>query len=174
MSFSGKILVGLIGGVVAGLFFGELVSLLPVAWGAWGPGTDVLETAWRFGGEPVPQMAEDEDDPLACIDDEDMVARAEIAVERAAGPVLMLSGEDDAMWPSTRLTRIAEARAEREGAGDRVTHVAYPGAGHFCTTPPGYPLVSEGVIRSGGSRSRNQAARLDAWRRILDFVGAAR
>ena len=51
-----------------------------VAWGAWGPGTDVLETAWRFGGEPVPQMAEDEDDPHACIDDEDMVAKAEIAV----------------------------------------------------------------------------------------------
>ena len=145
-----------------------------VAWGAWGPGTDVLETAWRFGGEPVPQMAEDEDDPNACLDDEDMVASAEIAVERAAGPVLMLSGEDDAMWPSARLTRIAEARAEREGAGDRVTHVAYPGAGHFCTTPPGYPLVSEDAIRSGGSRSRNQAARLDAWRRILDFVGAAR
>ncbi len=86
----------------------------------------------------------------------------------------MLSGEDDAMWPSTRLTRIAEARAEREAAGDRVTHVAYPGAGHFCTTPPGYPLVSEDAIRSGGSRSRNQAARLDAWRRILDFVGATR
>jgi dienelactone hydrolase len=145
-----------------------------VAWGAWGPGTDVLETAWRFGGEPVPQMAEDEDDPLACIDDEDMVAKAEIAFERAAGPVLMLSGEDDTMWPSTRLTRIAEARAEREGAGDRVTHVAYPGAGHFCTTPPGFPLVSDHVIRSGGSRSRNQAARLDAWRRILEFVGAAR
>ena len=74
--------------------------------------------------------------------------------ERAAGPVLMLSGEDDAMWPSARLTRIAEARAEREGAGDRVTHVAYPGAGHFCTTPPGFPLVSEDAIRSGGSRSR--------------------
>jgi dienelactone hydrolase len=145
-----------------------------VAWGAWGPGTDVLESAWRFGGEPVPQMAEDEADPAACLDDEDMAAAAEIPVERATGPVLLLSGEDDAMWPSTRLTRIAEARAEREGAGDRVTHVAYPGAGHFCTTPPGFPLVSEDVIRSGGSRRRNQAARVDAWRRTLEFVGAAR
>ena len=57
------------------------------------------------------------------------MARAEIAFEHAAGPVLMLSGEDDAMWPSARLTRIAEARAEREGAGDRVTHVAYPAPG---------------------------------------------
>jgi dienelactone hydrolase len=95
-----------------------------VPWGAWGEGTDVLDPAWRLGGEPVAQMAKDEDDPRACLDDADMVAAAEIPVERATGPVLLLSGEDDQMWPSTRLSRIAEARAEREGAADRVTHVA--------------------------------------------------
>ena len=145
-----------------------------VPWGAWGPGTDVLETAWRHGGEPVPQMVEDEDDPNACIDDEDMVAAAEIPIERATGPVLLLSGEDDAMWPSARLSRIAEDRAVREGAADRVTHVAYPDAGHFCTTPPGFPLTSPDVVRNGGSRTGNQAARLDSWRRLRDLVGAAR
>ena len=36
---------------------GRLVSSAAGCPGArWGPGTDVLETAWRFGGEPVPQM----------------------------------------------------------------------------------------------------------------------
>jgi pimeloyl-ACP methyl ester carboxylesterase len=145
-----------------------------VPWGAWGPGTDVLETGWRFAGEPVTQMVEDEADPDACIDDEDMVAAAEIPVERATGPVLLLSGEDDAMWPSARLSRIAEVRAAREGAADRVTHVAYPNAGHFCTTPPGFPLTSEDVVRNGGSRAGNQAARLDSWRRLRDLVGATR
>jgi pimeloyl-ACP methyl ester carboxylesterase len=145
-----------------------------VAWGAWGEGTDVLDTAWRYDGEPVPQMAEDEDDPDACLEDADMVAAAEIPLERATGPVLLLSGEDDAMWPSARLSRIAEARAAREGAGKRVVHVAYPDAGHFCTTPPGFPIVSDQVLRNGGSRSGNQDARLDAWRRLLDHVGGAR
>jgi dienelactone hydrolase len=155
---------------------GPLVSSVGsgVPWGAWGPGTDVLETGWRFEGEPVPQMAEDEDDPNACIDDEAMVAAAEIPVERATGPVLLLTGEDDAMWPSARLSRIAEARAAREGAADRVTHVAYPDAGHFCTTPPGFPIMSEDVVRNGGTRAGNQAARLDSWRRLRDFVGAGR
>jgi dienelactone hydrolase len=145
-----------------------------VPWGAWGPGTDVLQTGWRFAGEPVAQMVEDEADPNACIDDEGMVAAAEIPVERANGPVLLLSGEDDAMWPSARLSRIAEARAAREGAADRATHVAYPHAGHFCTTPPGFPLTSEDVVRNGGSRAGNQAARLDSWRRLRDLVGATR
>ena len=155
---------------------GPVASLVGsgVPWGAWGEGTDVLETAWRFDGEPVVQMAEDLDHPNACIDDAEMVAAAEIAVERATGPVLLLSGEADAMWPATRLSRIAEARAQREGAAARVTHVAYPDAGHFCTTPPGFPLMSEDVVRNGGSRPGNRAARLDSWRRLLDHVGAMR
>jgi len=153
---------------------GPVASLVGsgVPWGAWGEGTDVLETAWRFAGEPVVQMAEDEDDPEACIDDEEMVAAAEIAVERATGPVLLLSGEDDAMWPSARLSRIAEDRAAREGAADRVVHVAYPDAGHFCTTPPGFPLTAPEAARNGGSRVGNQAARIDSWRRLREHVGA--
>ena len=145
-----------------------------VPWGAWGEGTDVLETAWRFDGEPVPQLAEDENDPEACLDDAEMVAAAEIPLEQATGPVLLLSGEEDAIWPSARLTRIAEARADREGAGDRVIHVAYPDAGHFCTTPPGFPLPSEDVVRNGGTRRGNQLARLDSWRRLREHVGATR
>ncbi|MEO6512927.1 MAG: acyl-CoA thioesterase/bile acid-CoA:amino acid N-acyltransferase family protein [Nocardioides sp.] len=145
-----------------------------VAWGAWGEGTDVLDTAWRFDGEPVPQVAEDEDDPEACLDDPEMVAAAEIPIERATGPVLLLSGEDDTMWSSTRLSRIAEARAERKDAADRVEHVAYPDAGHFCTLPPGFPIMSDAVLRTGGSRHGNQGARLDSWRRLLDHVGALR
>lgn len=155
---------------------GPVASLVGsgVAWGAFGEGTDVLETAWRYDGEPVAQMAEDEDDPDACLDDASMVAAAEIPLERATGPVLLLSAEDDAMWPSARLSRIAEARAEREGAGDRVEHVAYPDAGHFCTTPPGFPIISDQALRNGGSRAGNQGARLDAWRRLLDHVGGAR
>ena len=150
-----------------------------VPWGAWGEGTDVLETAWRFAGEPVAQMAEDEDDPDACLDDAAMVAAAEIPVERANGPVLLLSGEDDQLWPSSRLSRIAEERARREGAADRVTHVAYPDAGHLIGTPPGFPtragLDDDGVaVRFGGSLAGNHNARLDAWRRLLDLVGAPR
>ncbi len=155
---------------------GPVAALVPsgVAWGAWGEGTDVLETAWRFDGEPVTQVAEDEDDPDACLDDAEMMAAAEIPIERATGPVLLLSGQDDAMWPSSRLSRVAEARAEREDAAHRVEHVAYPDAGHFCTTPPGFPILSDAALRNGGSRHGNQAARLDSWRRLLDHVGAAR
>lgn len=152
-----------------------------VPWGAFGPGADDNDPAWIFQGKPVPKMYEHPDDSYADLDSPDSVAAAEIAIEKAAGPVLLLSGEDDAMWPSARLSRIAEARAAREGAADRVTHVAYQDAGHWCTIPPGFPLAAEVVhpvadvrVEIGGSRTGNQAARLDSWRRILDLVGATR
>jgi dienelactone hydrolase len=148
-----------------------------VAWGAWGEGADVLETAWRFGGEPVPQMAEDENDPYACLDDAEMVAAAEIPIEQATGPVLLVSAEDDQLWDATRLTRIAEVRADREGVGDRLTHVAYPDAGHMIGNPPGFPIRTglvegERTIAFGGSRAGDQAARVDSWRRLLELVEA--
>ena len=62
---------------------------------------------------------------------------------------------------------------------DRVTLVAYPDAGHWCAQPPGFPIASAIVhpvdgthTLIGGSRAGNNTARLDAWRRLLEHVGA--
>ena len=81
------------------------------------------ETAWTFRGEPVAQIYEDEDDPDRILDFPEWVARTEIPVERCSGRVLLLSGDDDQVWSSTRLSEIARQRALRCGAGDRVEHV---------------------------------------------------
>lgn len=148
-----------------------------VPWGAWGPGTDVNETAWTFRGEPVAQMYEDAGDPNRYVDDPDWVARTEIPVERCSGRVLLLSADDDQVWPSTRFSEIARRRALRNGAGDRVEHVVHQGAGHGSGAPPGYPIL-EGTVREpdggsfsfGGTRLADQAARRDSWRRLIELV----
>jgi dienelactone hydrolase len=148
-----------------------------VPWGAWGPDTDVNETAWTFQGRPIQQIREDEDDPYRWVDDPDAVARAEIPVERCSGRVLLLSADDDQVWPSTRLSEIAQQRAVRHGAGDRVEHVVHRGAGHGSGAPPGYP-IQEGTVGEGdggsfsfgGTRAANQAARRESWRRLIELV----
>jgi dienelactone hydrolase len=148
-----------------------------VPWGAFGPGTDVNETAWTLRGEPVPQMYEDYDDPERYVDDPDWVARTEIPVERCSGRVLLLSGDDDQLWSSARLSEIARQRAVRLGVGERVEHVIHRDAGHASGAPPGYP-VFEGaltdddghVLHFGGTRAGNQAARRDTWRRLIALV----
>ena len=67
------------------------------------------------------------------------------------------------------------------GAGDRVTHLAYADAGHLVGTPPGFALpvgtvhpVDGEALQFGGTRAGNHASAVDAWRRLLDFVGATR
>ena len=106
-----------------------------------------------------------------------MVAAAEIPVEQA-DRVLLVSGSDDGMWPSARLSAIAADRATRHGAENRITHVEQPDAGHGCTTPPGFAVpallrhpVDGSVWDLGGTREGNHAARVDTWHRLLEFLG---
>jgi dienelactone hydrolase len=159
---------------------GSVISLVGsgVVWGAVGTGDD-NDTGWRFAGEPVPQMYEWEDDPDRGLEDPEMVAAAEIPVERIDGRLLLLTGEDDALWRSTMLSALAVRRADRTGAAERVTHVSYPEAGHFCCAPPGFAIQGGSALhpldgkpfRVGGTRAGNQDARVDYWRRIREFLG---
>src|SRR5262245_12849678 len=55
---------------------------------------------------------------------------AVIPIERATGPVLLISGGDDRMWPASRMSRMLVERARRFGRGDRVQHLDFPDAGH--------------------------------------------
>jgi hypothetical protein len=161
---------------------GSVVSQVGSAltWGGFGVGVDDNDIAWRFEGEPVPQMWEYPDDSERGLEDAAMVEAAEIPVERVDGRVLLTSGEDDQIWRSTLLSEYAVRRAGRLGAAARVEHVAYADAGHGCSAPPGYPVpiasvhAVDGVTSTlGGTRAGNNAARVDTWRRLLDLLGVS-
>src|SRR4029453_15522015 len=103
---------------------------------------------------------------------------AEIPVERARGPMLLVSGEADAMWPSTRLGELVERRAAGRvappGAPPR-----YPGAGPPSAGVPGAPAPTEvphpvdgGWYALGGTPAANAAARADSWPQVLAFLAA--
>lgn len=63
-------------------------------------------------------------------------AAAEIPVERIDGPVLLLSGLADRLWPSVQLSDVALRRLESRGHAHRHVHLSYPGAGHFFIGAP--------------------------------------
>jgi dienelactone hydrolase len=90
---------------------------------------------------------------------------------------LLLSGEDDAMWPSVRLAELSVRRAQAHGARFPVSHVSYPDAGHSFTIPAGFPVprasvhpVDGNVYAYGGSLVGNAHANASSWREILDFL----
>lgn len=104
------------------------------------------------------------------LQDADAVRAAEIPVERAAGPILLVSGEADAMWPATRLGELVECRAAAARSAHPVAHLRYPGAGHAGVGVPGTPAPTEvrhpvdgASYALGGMPAANAAARADSW-----------
>jgi dienelactone hydrolase len=174
---------------------GPVVAFSPsgISWSGLGPGGPVDAPAWTFRGQPVTYLKHSIPDigaiqgqgPLAlrpmmerALEDTEAVRAAEISVERVTGPVLMVSGEADAMWPSVRLADIAVQRAAQHGVDSRITPLQYPDAGHLCGGVPGLPVpgevrLSQGFMSLGGTPAGNAHARADSWPRVLAFLARA-
>lgn len=122
-------------------------------------------------GAPIRDVAGTWSDVLAT--DPRARAAAEIPVERIDGPVLLLSGSDDRLWPSAQLSDVAANRLD--GHPWPYEHVSYPGAGHFFFGPPGSPTFTDiaspfGQLAGGGTRDANAAAAADSWPRVLETL----
>ena len=98
-------------------------------------------------------------------------ADAAIAVEKVAGPVLLICGEQDQLWPSCPMARQLEARS-RERGGPPVEVLAYAGAGHAVAGVPREETDEnfEELASMGGSAVANNEARKDNWPTTLAFL----
>ncbi len=177
---------------------GPVVAFAPsgIVWSALGPGGPVDAPAWTFRGEPLPYVAmrltggvhpgrPGVPFALRPLFDEILVdpsrwSDAEIAVERAKGPILLVSGEADAMWPSTPMAELIEQRAAARGFAHDVVHLRYPDAGHAGGGVPDSPAEIDivhpltGMTYSlGGTKEGNAAARAGSWPRVVEFLRAA-
>lgn len=106
-------------------------------------------------------------------------AAAEIEVERIDGPVLLLSGGDDQLWPSDVYAARVLERLEERGHRHEHRHLSYPAAGHFLCFPYGLPglpplttMAPTGgfTIDFGGSVPANATAAEESWPEILGFL----
>ncbi len=102
-------------------------------------------------------------------------AEAEIPVERIAGPVLMVSGAADTLWPSAEMAGRVERRLRAHGFAHQVINLVYPDAGHAVF---GAPVAADApglqnAISVGGTVPGLVAARADGWPRVLAFLHQA-
>lgn len=103
-------------------------------------------------------------------------AEAEIPVERINGPILMLSGQADTLWPSAEMANRVEQRLRAHGFAHPVTNIAYPEAGHAVFGPPIADPTSPNLQRAlsvGGTVPALVAARADGWPRVVTFLREA-
>jgi dienelactone hydrolase len=118
---------------------------------------DVAKPAWTWKGKPIPSFY----DPSDWND-------AAIPVERIAGPVLLISGEADTLWPSSLLSQVALDRLVAQGHDFSDAHYSYPEAGHLIQAP--YVPTGLDLEQYGGTAAGLAAANADAWPRVLQLL----
>jgi dienelactone hydrolase len=160
------------------------------------PGVAAPVPSWTLGGEPLqtmrrtrPPMVPPPPGPtpgvpfaltpgfLRSLEEPESEARAAIPVERIGGPVLLISGRDDQMWPSTLMAERAAARLAAHDHPYPVEHLAYPGAGHVIylpslpTTATAQVHPIDGTLYAyGGSPRATAHASADSWPRVVRFL----
>ena len=98
-------------------------------------------------------------------------AATAIPVEKINGPILLLAGKDDALWPSAAMAAQIVDRATRMHFTYPITNLMLDAAGHHVATLPNRPTADS--IRLGGTASGLAEAQLRSWKAIFDFLGSA-
>lgn len=177
---------------------GPVVAYSPsvLTWSGFDPTSDGHVHAWTRKGVPFPVPAPSDEtvmeqalqrSPIALVDvfssslrDEARATRALIEVERIRGPVMLVSGDDDGMWPASRMAEMAIRRLGEMGHPFSDCHLRYAGAGHAVSQLPGAPAsptavrhpVDGNLYELGGFRAANAHAAADAWARVVPFLHA--
>ena len=150
------------------------------------PGT--TRSSWTFEGKALPYVRFPEGVAPAqtprgfsmlpicerALENQPAVERAAVPVERAIGPVLLLSGGDDRVWQAGRMSEMLVDRMSRHGRGRDIRHLHYPEAGHmlFPYTLPADGLAPQIPMDLGGTAEADAAAHADAWPQVVEHLRA--
>lgn len=96
-----------------------------------------------------------------------------IPVEQSAGPIFVVDGGADGIWPSGRSVKSIARRMRAHGRTD-VTALVYAKAGHLVGT--GVPVQAAPAVASeqtagwGGTPAADERGRQDSWPKLLRFL----
>lgn len=106
------------------------------------------------------------------------VKHAAIRVEQTHGPILLVSGGDDHLWPAAAMSEAIVRRLKEKRFAHAVEHLHYPKAGHMLRYPflPTTSRVSSNKhlrgakFSFGGNAEADAEAQRDSWFRVIAFL----
>jgi dienelactone hydrolase len=100
---------------------------------------------------------------------------SQIAVEKVNGPILLLSGEDDQLGPSSEQAESIIARLKARGFRHSAEHLRFADAGHQILLPylPTPPRNTAQFWAMGGTSEGYLRADVASWARTLEFLRAS-
>jgi dienelactone hydrolase len=133
----------------------------------------VLGAAWTWKGLPVAYAMPERGHAMPA-----PTLGAEIHVEITSGPILLISGRDDDIWPSSEMTSALVGRLRTTHFPYPVERLDYPHAGHRAGLPDIIPAWTSSIPHPlagnmedfGGTPEGNAASSLDAGPKVLEFL----
>ena len=174
-----------------------------VVWPATGGITSIGRAAWTYRGHPLPHMKmglsprmliayakmglcrlsrrpfRETPQFLTALGHASLVDQAVIPVEKIRGPMLLISGDNDQLWPSDFMCKMIVSRLRTCRHPFPCKHLSYEGAGHaigFPDLPPeayptkAYHSLTGMVYHLGGTLKNNAQAARSAWSEVVAFL----
>jgi len=154
--------------------------------------SDTIKPSWTYNNEKIPyvpmeKIKGNKTDTIALLDywkvglrKSDLVEKALIKVERIKGNVLLFSGKEDRVWPSSQMADMIEKRAANLGFVYSLQNIQYDNAGHLISSNPAQEvnprngvLYIDGKAFScpfGGSNAGDFKAKRDAKQKVHAFL----
>ena len=106
------------------------------------------------------------------------IKEAQITVKDIHVPIMLISGEDDQLWPSARYVKMMEEKLRNSKGSQRNRYLYYQHAGHFLSFPYSFANLPANIFMNaggmtmtfGGSKQANARAAKDSWEKILHFL----
>lgn len=158
-----------------------VVAKMPSGVATWGLeyGGPTDAAKWSVDDEPVPYLSPPEGSAENAYESAltraapGEIETATFPIQHSTGPVLLVSGDLDAHWPSPRLAGYAASQLEGMDQGGRVERVTYPKVGHRIPIPstPTFPYTTGNDVGDGATAAAVAQAATDSWERTLSTFG---
>lgn len=110
----------------------------------------------------------------------DFVKKAHIKVEKINGPIILFSGEDDKVWPSSIMADMIESRLMENNFQYSFQNLKYKNSGHLISTNPETNSNSRTGIMNikgkgyeyefGGTNKGDSIAKVNAKIKLMEFL----
>lgn len=151
-----------------------------------------LKPSWKYQGVDIPYVPMDkivgnDSDKIETLQywknglaKTKEVAQASIEVEKINGPILLLSGKEDKVWPSALMANLIEDRIKKSNFTHSFQNIQYEKAGHLISSnPEGNSDFRTGEMNIdgkdyefeyGGTNEGDTKAKQDAKVKVFDFI----
>jgi dienelactone hydrolase len=115
----------------------------------------------------------------SALEDREAVERAAIPAEKTNGAILLISGDEDSLWPSSRMAQRVMDRLAAHRFAHPFRHLRYADAGHALRYPhlpttlrQAHQPAMNFAAAFGGTAAGDARAQADAWREAIAFLDA--